>query len=851
MALQTRTADPLGMNVNLALPRARWTIPWMIRVCCVTLLWIAVSLGQGAQAAVSIPGLPSSAGKSTDAAGQPAELTPARLADLLDDPAARDKLIEQLRAQAAAPASTADGAKDASHAHPSLPTRIANGAQNFLASMSNNAQTAVDQLTALVEQRGMLPERRALLVSTLVGLAVVIAATLVVFAVLRALAAVAYSRIDKWAARPELAAGGPLRSAARAMILRRIGAIVGALLIDLALVLLAGLAGYAVAMYAMQPYGSVSTAQSLFVNAFVAVGITRALIRGVFATRYPTLRLFEMEDDVARYWNTRLGHIAAVVGYGLLLVEPLAQSLLSPALGELLGLVIMVVAYVYAVRIIWRNRAVLRDRLKQRAERATIRSFGTAFRLLARTWHFLAIGYFTVLLVVSQVDTQEALPFMVHATVQSIIALAVGTFVIMLLAAALAQRILLPEELRRKLPMLEARVNAYVPAALRGLGIFVRVVVLLFVLDAWRVFDLSGWIVSDAGTAAVRVVVNVAIVLLVSAIVWTIIASVIEHRLSLHEGRGMPTARERTLLSLFRNAALIVIITMTVMVVLSQIGVDIAPLIAGAGVVGLAIGFGSQKLVQDIITGIFIQLENGMNQNDVVQVAGIFGTVEKITIRSVGIRTLDGGYHLIPFSSVDVVSNHMRDFSYHFGEYTISHRESVDDAIQHLRHAFDELMQDEILAPEVLEDVSIPGVTALNEKGATIRVLIKTTPGMQWAVQRGYNRLVKKHFNAAGIELPYPHTVLYFGQDKTGYAPAANVFMQSERAASTHNARAPGHTRRHLSKEQGEASEDVLGNELDRVVEESDADGAPADVDTPKVADVSDAPEDVGKPKAI
>ncbi|MVW79831.1 mechanosensitive ion channel domain-containing protein [Bordetella sp. 02P26C-1] len=769
--------------------------------------------------AVGLPGLNASTAAPAAESSAATDFTPAKLADLLEDPATRDKLVEALRAHTQGSEGSAAPKAEPQDAEPSLPTRIAAGAQRFLANMSANAETAVDEVSAAIERHGMTPERRALVIDTLTGLAVVAAATWLVFWLLRLLASFAYARIDLWAARPVLSAAGPLRSAARAMLLRRAGAIVSALLIDLGLVALAGAAGYATAMYATQPYGNVTTAQSLFVNAFVAVGLTRAAIRGVFATRYPTLRLFTMADDGARYWNARLGHIAAVIGYALLLIEPLAQSLLSPALGELLGFIIMLMAYLYAVRIIWRNRARVGAHLKTRAERATIGSFGTALRLLARTWHFLAIGYFTVLLVVSQIDNQRALPFMMMATMQSLAALAVGSLVSLLLESALSRRIRLPEDLRRKLPMLEDRVNAYVPAGLRGLGLLVRIMVALFVLDAWRVFDLSSWIVSDAGTAAVRVVVNVIIVLFVAAVVWTIIASIIEHRLSLREGRGMPTARERTLLSLFRNAVLIVIVTMTVMVVLSQIGVDIAPLIAGAGVVGLAIGFGSQKLVQDIITGIFIQLENGMNQNDVVQVAGIFGTVEKITIRSVGIRTLDGGYHLIPFSSVDVVSNHMRDFSYHLGEYTISHRESVDDAVEHLRRAFDELMQDEVLAPEVLEEISIPGVTALNEKGVTIRVLIKTTPGMQWAVQRGYNRLVKKHFNAAGIELPYPHTVLYFGQDKNGYAPPANVFMQTESAQRTGKAFAPGHTPRHLSREQGEASEDVLGNELERVVE--------------------------------
>src|SRR3546814_839656 len=143
----------------------------------------------------------------------------------------------------------------------------------------------------------------------------------------------------------------------------------------------------------------------------------------------------------------------------------------------------------------------------------------------------------------------------------------------------------------------------------------------------------------------------------------------------------------------------------------------IGPLIAGAGVASLAIGFGAQKLVQDVITGVFIQLENGMNQNDIVELAGIFGTVEKITIRSVVIRTLDGGYHLIPFSTIDKLTNHTRDYGYHYGEYNIAHRENVDEAIAQLELAFKDLMEDPELSREVLEDISIPCVTGLNERG--------------------------------------------------------------------------------------------------------------------------------------
>ncbi|WP_419204516.1 mechanosensitive ion channel domain-containing protein [Bordetella trematum] len=374
---------------------------------------------------------------------------------------------------------------------------------------------------------------------------------------------------------------------------------------------------------------------------------------------------------------------------------PLIKAIFSPAVGQMLGLVIMLGVYIYALRVVWRNRKLLRERLLLRAQHASA-FFGTLLRMLARIWHLLAIAYFTVLLGASQLAPDRALPFMVQATLQSLLAIAIALVLSAVLTRVAARRIELPGAWRNRLPLLERRLNAYVPAALKGLRLLLLVLATLVVLDAWQVFDLSASLASDRGRAAIFMLVRIGIVLLIAVGSWTLVASVIEHRLSLNgTSPGQPSARERTLLTLFRNAAMVVIVTMTVLVLLAQIGIDIGPLIAGAGVVGLAIGFGAQKLVQDIITGVFIQLENGMNQNDVVEVAGVFGTVEKLTIRSVGIRTLDGAYHLVPFSSVDTVVNHMRDFSYHVGEYTIAHRENVDDAVVHLKAAFAELQQDE------------------------------------------------------------------------------------------------------------------------------------------------------------
>ncbi|NGT13200.1 mechanosensitive ion channel domain-containing protein [Achromobacter insolitus] len=766
---------------------------------------------------------------SAAAAAPASALTPAALADLLENPDARKALVDELRAQAAGskpPASSRPATAapaPAQPAEPGLQERMADNVQHFLTGLATDMGQGVEDMRALASGHSLRMDSGAA-GHALLPLALAAAATIIAFVLLRMIAMLIYTRIDRWVARqcnePEAAPKRGAPATVRALY-RRVGAIVGAVAIDAGVVVLAAMAGGAAALWGTPGRGALDALAAVFLRAFVSVEIVKVLIRTVFAVRHPHLRLLPMSDDLAAYWANWLLRIATAAGYGTLLIDPVVSASLSPALGRLANLLIMLAVYVYAVRVIWRNRQSVRERLDRRAASATT-FMGSRLHFLSRVWHVLGIGYFTILLVVSQVDPINALPFMARATGQTLLVIGVGSLLILLLNTVLAKPIRLPADLRRRLPLLEARVNAYVPATLKLFGLIIRVVLVLLVLDAWRAFDLSRWLASDAGGAAIKMTVNIVIVLLIAALAWTVIASIIEHRLSQSEGRGMPSARERTLLALFRNASLIVIVTMTLMVLLSQIGIDVGPLIAGAGVVGLAIGFGAQKLVQDIITGVFIQLENGMNENDVVQVAGVFGTVEKMTIRSVGIRTLDGGYHLVPFSSVDVVANHMRDFSYHLGEYTIAHRESVDDAIVHLRAAFAELMTDTVLGPEILEDITVAGVTAVNEKGVTIRILIKTTPGMQWAVQRGYNRLLKKHFDAAGIELPYPHTVVYFGQDKRGYAPPANVYVQPERPSTGEDAPAAGHTRRPLEPApRGEDSAEVLGNELE-AREESD-----------------------------
>jgi moderate conductance mechanosensitive channel len=329
------------------------------------------------------------------------------------------------------------------------------------------------------------------------------------------------------------------------------------------------------------------------------------------------------------------------------------------------------------------------------------------------------------------------------------------------------------EGTRRRLPLLEQRLNSFVPAALKALRFAVAVVVIAAILSAWDIVDFVGWARSEAGWPIVRSLAWIAAILLAAWVVWLLVSSWVEYRLN-REAGGPPTARERTLLALFSNAFVIVLLLVTVFAVLRELGVNVAPLIAGAGVIGLAIGFGAQKLVQDIINGAFIQFENTMNEGDVVTAGPITGAVEKLTIRSVSLRDLNGVVHMIPFSSVDTVSNFTKTFSFHVADIGVAYREDIAEVKQAMQDAFDRLMGTANRA-HVLPPFEMFGVETFAESAVIVRGRIKTLPGQQWTVGRAYNEVVKAVFDERGIEIPFPHRTLYIGEDREGNAPPLNL----------------------------------------------------------------------------
>ncbi|MEP3049189.1 MAG: mechanosensitive ion channel domain-containing protein [Roseibium sp.] len=518
--------------------------------------------------------------------------------------------------------------------------------------------------------------------------------------------------------------------------------------------------GYFVALLA---YGGLETGvtiqESLALNAFFFSGMATVALRLVFAPNRPELRLLPFGDASSVYWTKRLRFAVYWVIYGVFLAVPLANIAVSFVLGNALRFLIVLSAMIYMMVLIQRNRLNVRDGARAYAEKLQSSLAQRAIINLGNLWHIAASGYILAMFVVWVTRPFDATTIILRATGLSIATIMAGMALSLIMTRAIKGGIRLPDELNEKLPALQYRLNAFVPRLLRIIRFAVFVVTVLLLLEIWGVISFLDWLASETGVRLVSNYGAAVVVIIAGFAVWVALMSWVDLRLQTRNSH-IVTARERTLFQLFRNASTVVIVVMTVLLALSEIGINIGPLIAGAGVVGLAISFGAQTLVKDIITGAFIQIENAINEGDVVTVAGITGTVEGITVRSVRIRDLNGTTHIIPFSSVDMVSNFMRGYSYHVALIGVAYDTDIGFAKEAMHEAFRRLRETEY-GPKIYADLEMNGVTNFGASSIDIRARIKTAPGDQWSVGRAYNEYVKQVFDERNIEIPFPQVTYH------------------------------------------------------------------------------------------
>ena len=228
--------------------------------------------------------------------------------------------------------------------------------------------------------------------------------------------------------------------------------------------------------------------------------------------------------------------------------------------------------------------------------------------------------------------------------------------------------------------------------------------------------------------------------------------------------------RANTVTRTLRMLTTAVVMSVAVLIVLRELGVDITPILTGAGIAGLAVGFGAQNLVRDIIAGFFLILENQVRVGDVAIINSKGGLVEAIRLRTIQLRGQDGTVHVIPNGTISELSNLTKDFSYYVIDVGVAYKENVDRVMEVLRKVGGELQQDPAYAERILAPLEVLGVDSFADSAVVIRIRIKTVPLQQWNVGRELRRRIKNTFDAQGIEIPYPHLSLYFGEASKPFA---------------------------------------------------------------------------------
>jgi len=277
------------------------------------------------------------------------------------------------------------------------------------------------------------------------------------------------------------------------------------------------------------------------------------------------------------------------------------------------------------------------------------------------------------------------------------------------------------------------------------------------------------------------------LITLILAVIALRLARVVAGRLTtlLTRGKqdGESQKRADTLAGVIRWILRITIYIVAGMMVLKKLGLEIGPIIAAAGIVGLAVGFGAQNLVQDVISGFFILLEDQVRVGDVVSLNDKGGLVERITLRMIVLRDLAGNVHYVRNGQISVITNMTKEYSHYVFDIGVAYRENVDEVIQAVKEVDEDIRKDKAYQNDILAPLEVLGLDKFDSSAVVIKARIKTKPIQQWRIGREFNRRMKMKFDERGIEIPFPHLTLYPGKDKQGESPS--FVVQSREGTDT------------------------------------------------------------------
>lgn len=754
-------------------------------------------VGLGAAPALGEAPSPSAQKQGQGMAARPA-LSPdeaKRALDTLQDDAKRNQIIDTLRAIAAAPppAAQASPAKPNDNAQnagkeDNIPRLAADslGAQ-LLVAISRSLDDISTELSQGAQTVTRFPELGQWLVRTvsdpasynllldiawklaLVMGSALLAEWLVARSVRRVLAYLE-SHLPGSARRaaPELAAAMPLSPTADAerpeqlrrrrivltrawQSLVRLPFVLARFVVDLCPVL----AFTALAMLLLStPLGELGTARLVIlalIDAYVLLRAAECLTR--MAVSSGPLSLVTVRHETAAYVFIWVRRLVTVGAFGFALANAAyLLGLYRSGYYALLRLVLLVVHLLVVVIILQCRHTVART---IRADRDGSALLATTRNRFARLWHIPAIILVLALWVVWALNVRNGYALLLQYFAGTT-AVLLGARLVAMIALGIIDRLFrIHPDLLQRMPGLEARANRYLPLVRNTVSGVISVAALVAVLEVWGIDAMLWFSGGRVGARLVSAAITIAIAVFAALAVWETGNALLERQLNhlTRDHHYVRAARLRTFIPMLRTTLLAVIVTVVALTALSEIGVNVAPLLAGAGIVGIAVGFGSQKLVQDLITGLFLLLENVVQVGDSVTVSGVSGTVENLSIRTIRLRDGDGSVHIVPFSSVTSVTNASRGKGNAVVNVAIAFKEDTDRASALLKSIGAELRGEPEFRHLILGDLDLWGVDKVDGSMVTLAGQIPCTDAGRWPVQREFNRRMKKRFQDSGVEI--------------------------------------------------------------------------------------------------
>jgi small conductance mechanosensitive channel len=492
-------------------------------------------------------------------------------------------------------------------------------------------------------------------------------------------------------------------------------------------------------------------------NAYLFCRLVMESLRFLVEPGAASLRLVRMPEFRAGWlmrW-VRLLLATGLVGFVLVSIAQLL-GLSRDGANVLMRLTVLAIHVEIAVAI-WQSRRLVGRWIAGPPEQKGV--FAGFRRRMGKIWHYFALFYVLALWIAWAGGVHNAFWVLLRVVLVFIAAMALGRTLWTGSAVLLERAFPDPSTSAARRPVLFARARAYNPLIRALIRIVIGIAVAVLILQGWGV-DAFGWLFSDPFSrsllsAFVKIVINVTVAL----VLWECANAYLNGRIErlTTTGRARHASRLRTLLPMIKATIGVAIFLVAGLICLSNIGVNAAPLLAGAGVLGIAVGFGSQKLVQDIITGLFLLLEDAMQVGDVVSLASMTGTVERLSIRTIRLRGGDGSINIIPFSAVTTVTNMTRDFGYAQISIQVSYEEDLPRVYAVLTDIARTMRKEAAWSSMMRDDLQIFGLDQFGASALVITGQIRTGPGQHWAVRREFYARVKDRFEAEHIEMPYTY----------------------------------------------------------------------------------------------